>query len=336
VGNNLGCAGARGTKTLRVCVTGAAGQIAYSFIPMLAAGQVFGENVSIELRLLDIPQAEQTLKAVVMEIEDDAYPLVTSIESGTDPKVIFKDADVVVFIGGFPRKDGMERKELLSINGKIFKEQGEALNEVAKKTVKCLVVANPANTNCLILQHHAKTIPKTNFSCLTRLDHNRAIFQLASKSGAKVTEVQNVIIWGNHSATQYPDVTHATIKGKPAKEVIKDDEWVNNTLITTVQKRGAEIIKMRKTSSAFSAAQASRDHLRDWYLGTPEGHYVSMGVVTDGKHYDIPEGLVYSFPVKTKNFEYEIISGLKIDDFSKGKMKTTLEELQGEKTDAGI
>jgi len=190
--------------------------------------------------------------------------LVTSIESGTDPKVIFKDADVVVFIGGFPRKDGMERKELLSINGKIFKEQGEALNEVAKKTVKCLVVANPANTNCLILQHHAKTIPKTNFSCLTRLDHNRAIFQLASKSGAKVTEVQNVIIWGNHSATQYPDVTHATIKGKPAKEVIKDDEWVNNTLITKVQKRGAEIIKRRKTSSAFSAAQAARDHLRDW------------------------------------------------------------------------
>jgi NAD-dependent malate dehydrogenase len=321
-------------KTLRVAVTGAAGQIGYSFIPLLCSGQIFGENVKIEVRLLDIAPAEEILKAVVMEIEDDAYPLVTNIEAGTDPMVIFKDIDVGVFIGGFPRKEGMERKDLLQTNGKIFSAQGKALDTVAKKNVKCLVVANPANTNALILQTHAPSIPKENFTCLTRLDHNRATFQLASKTANSVTAVKNVIIWGNHSATQYPDVNHASIGGKPAKEILKDDEWVSNTFITTVQKRGAEIIKKRKTSSAFSAAHAAKDHLKDWYLGTAEGTWVSMGVVTDGTHYDIPAGLVYSFPVTTKNFEWKIIDGLTIDDFSRGKMKITLEELQGEKVDA--
>jgi len=322
-------------KTLKVTVTGAAGLIAYSFLPMLASGQVFGNDIKIDLSLLDIPQAEATLKSVVMELEDGAYPLLKAVSWGTDPKIVFKGANVVVFIGGFPRKDGQERKEMLKINGKIFKEQGVALSEVAEKDVRCLVVANPANTNCLILQQNAKGIPHENFSCLTRLDHNRAVSQLALRTGASICEVKNVIIWGNHSNTQYPDVNHATVKGASAREVVKDDTWLNTDFLKTIQQRGAEVIKLRKTSSAFSAANATKDHLRDWYFGTPSGQWVSMGIVSDGTAYDVPSEVVYSFPVTCKpGFQVEIVRGLKIDEFSKGKMDATLAELQQEKIDA--
>jgi len=223
---------------------------------------------------------------------------------------------------------------MLKINGKIFKEQGVALGEVAEKDVKCLVVANPANTNCLILQQNAKGIPAENFSCLTRLDHNRAVSQLPIRTGASICEVKNVIIWGNHSNTQYPDVNHATVKGTPAREVVKDDTWLNTDFLKTIQQRGAEVIKLRKTSSAFSAANATKDHLRDWYFGT-EGKWVSMGVVSDGTHYGVPSEVVYSFPVVCKpGFNFEIVKGLKIDEFSQGKMDLTLAELQQEKLDA--
>jgi len=321
-------------KTLRVAVTGAAGQIAYSFLPMLASGQVFGDNVFIELRLLDIIPSQELLRAVVMELQDSAYPLLKDIESGTDPKEIFKDVDVVVFLGGFPRKQGQERKELLQINGKIFKEQGQALSEVAKKNVKSLVVANPANTNCLILQKNAPGIPKENFTCLTRLDQNRATYQIAEKAKVPVTDVKNVIIWGNHSATQYPDVSHGTISGQEIRKAINDDNWLNSAFISKVQKRGAEIIDIRKSSSGLSAANAVKDHLKDWYVGTPIGEWVSMGVVSDGNSYDIPEDLVYSFPVSIRNFDWNVVKGLRIDDFSRGKMRTTLDELLGEKRDA--
>jgi malate dehydrogenase len=226
------------TKVLKVCITGAAGQIGYAFIPLLLTGQVFGPDVRIDLRLLDIPPAEGVLKGVVMEIMDGAYPLLEKVTSGSDPKVLFKDIDVGVFIGGFPRKPGMERKDLLQTNGKIFKAQGEALNEVANPNVKCVVVANPANTNCLLLSNYAANIDKRNFSALTRLDHNRAIAQIAEKAGVHNTNVQNVIIWGNHSTTQYPDVNHGTVNGKSIREVVNDNEYLNKSFVERVQKRG--------------------------------------------------------------------------------------------------
>jgi len=321
------------TKTLRVAVTGAAGQIGYAFLPLLASGTVFGPSVSLELRLLDIEKAEKTLKAVHMELQDGGYPLLKNVEYGWDPKVIFKDVDVAVFIGGFPRQKGQERKDLLQINGKIFKEQGEALDEVAKKTVKCLVVANPANTNCLILQKHAKSIPKENFTCLTRLDHNRALGQLSERAEVPVTAIKGVTIWGNHSTTQYPDVNHATISGQEVRKVIKDDDYLNSAFISRVQKRGGEILETRGTTSVFSAANAVKDHLRDWYHGTPVGEWTSMGVVSDGS-YDIPAGLVFSYPVTTRNFEWQIVQGLKIDEFSRGKLTATQKELEEEKAEA--
>jgi len=321
------------TKTLRVCVTGAAGQIGYSFVPMLCNGSVFGPNFKIQLRLLDIPNAIKVLEGVFLELQDCAYPLVEDIKFGDNPREMFAGCDLVVFVGGFPRKQGMERKDLLKMNGSIFNDQGAALNEVAKKTVKCLVVANPANTNCFILQKHAPTIPKENFSCLTRLDQNRAVAQIASKSNVHVTDVNNVIIWGNHSATQYPDVNNATVQGKPVRSVVGDDAYLNIDFISRVQKRGAEIISARGGSSVFSAANAIKDHLRDWYFGTKPGTYVSMGVVSDGS-YNIPEGLVFSFPVKTENFTYTIVKDLPLDPFSLEKIRLTTQELVEERNEA--
>lgn len=320
------------TKTLRVCVTGAAGQIGYSFIPMLCNGSVFGPDVKIQLRLLDIPNAIKVLEGVFLELQDCAYPLVDDIKFGDNPRDMFLGCDLVVFVGGFPRKQGMERKELLKINGSIFNDQGKALNEVAKKTVKCLVVANPANTNCLILQRHAPTIPKENFSCLTRLDQNRAVAQIALKSNVHTTDVNNVIIWGNHSATQYPDVNHATVQGKPVRNIVNDDAYLNIDFISKVQKRGAEIINVRGASSVFSAANAVKDHLRDWYHGTKPGTYVSMGVVSDGS-YGVPEGLVFSYPVKTENFTYTIVKDLPLDPFSQEKIRLTIQELVEERNE---
>lgn len=228
-----------------------------------------------------------------------------------------------VFIGGFPRKPGMERKDLLAVNGKIFKAQGEALDKVAKKTVKCLVVANPANTNSLILSEFAKSIPKENFTALTRLDHNRALSQIALTSKVHVNSVKNVIIWGNHSTTQYPDVNHGTINGQPIRGVIKDEHYLNDSFIVRVQKRGGEVLDARKNSSVMSAANAAKNHLHDWYFGTKEGEWVSMAVYSDGKHYGVPAGLLYSFPVTCSNFTYKIVEKLKIDAFSQSKLDAT-------------
>lgn len=320
-------------KTYKVCITGAAGQIGYAFIPLLLTGQVFGPNVRIDLRLLDIPQMEEVLKGVVMEIEDGAYPLLEKVTSGSDPKVLFKEIDVGVFFGGFPRKPGMERKDLLKINGKIFKEQGEALSSVANPNVKCVVIANPANTNCLLLSSYASSINKKNFTCLTRLDHNRALTQIGNKAGVHANDVSNVIIWGNHSTTQYPDVNHGTINGKNIREVIKDDEYLNGAFIEKVQKRGGEVLAARKSSSVFSAANATKDHLRDWHAGTKQGEWVSMGVIGNGE-YGLPAGLCFSYPVTTRDFDYQVVQGLKVDAFSQKKLDATREELVQEKNDA--
>lgn len=321
------------SKTLRVCVTGAAGQIGYSFIPLLCNGSVFGNNTKIQLRLLDVPGAIKTLEGVVLELQDCSYSLVDDIKFGDNPREMFEGCDVVVFIGGFPRKQGMERKELLKINGGIFHDQGKALDEVAKKTVKCLVVANPANTNCLILQKYAPSIPRENFSCLTRLDQNRAVAQIALKTGSAVTDVNNIIIWGNHSATQYPDVNHAKVRGESVRNIVNDDPYLNLDFISKVQKRGAEIIQVRGGSSVFSAANAVKDHLRDWYFGTKEGTFVSMGVVSDGS-YGVPEGIVFSYPVTCENFSYKIVQGLSIDPFSAEKIRITTQELVEERNEA--
>lgn len=288
----------------------------------------------IELRLLDVEMCKDPLRGLVMELEDCAYPFVASVQSGFDPMVLFKDMDVGIFVGGFPRKQGMERKELISKNCNIFKVQGAALDKVAKKTCKILVVANPANTNCLMLSKYAPSIPKKNFSCLTRLDHNRSIGQLSIKSKAPVTSINNVIIWGNHSSTQYPDVTYATINGKKATEVINDEKYLSGDFITTIQKRGAAIIDARKASSALSAANAIKDHLKDWYFGTKDNEFVSMGVLTEGNKYGIDEDLCFSFPCKCKNFEYTIVEGLAFNEFSKAKVLATEKELKEEKTDA--
>jgi len=317
-------------KPLIVCITGAAGQIAYSLIFSVATGRLLGPHQPVIINLLDIPKAAEALAGVIMEIEDCAFPLVYGINSLTDPKVAFKDAHVVLMLGAFPRGPGMERKDLLKINVNIFKEQGEALDKYASKDVKVVVVGNPANTNCLTLMNQAKSLPRTAFSALTRLDQNRAFAQVAKKAGTTIKNVNNVIIWGNHSNTQYPDVSHAQIKTasgiKPARAVINDDTWVQTTFIPKVQQRGAEVIKVRKASSAASAANAVVDHVRSWLLGTEEGVYASMAVASDGS-YGVPVGLIYSFPVVCKNGHYTIVKGLKVDEFSQKMMNLTTQEL---------
>ena len=318
---------------LVVCITGAAGQIGYVLSGLVASGQVFGERC-ISLRLLDIEMCMTSLKGLVMELEDCAYPTIESIQFGSDPKILFKDIDVGLFVGGFPRKQGMERKDLIAMNCKIFKEQGIALDTTAKKTVKCLVVANPANTNCLMLSKYAPSIPKKNFSCLTRLDHNRAIGQIALKGKFLVNEVKNVIIWGNHSGTQYPDITYATASGKKVSEAINDEKYLHGEFISTVQKRGAAIIEARKASSALSAANAIKDHMMCWYYGTKDDEFVSMGVLTQGNKYGIDEDLCFSFPCKCKDFEYQIVDNLPFSEFSKLKIAETEKELKDERKDA--
>jgi malate dehydrogenase len=320
-------------SALTVCVTGAAGQIGYSILPMICSGQMLGYDQRIDLALLDIPQCEDALRGVVMEISDSAFPLLNSLKYGSDPREILKDLDIIIFLGGFPRKAGMERKELLQRNMNIFKEQGTALNEVGKPTTLCLVVANPANTNCLVLAHHAPNIPRKNFTAMTRLDHNRSSFQIANKVNALTTDVKNIAIWGNHSSTQYPDVNHGTVHGNPIRPAVNDDEWLNGPFITCVQKRGAAIIEARKLSSAMSAAKAAVDHVRDWVLGSKEGEWVSMGVISDGS-YGIDEGLCYSFPCRTSGREWHIVQGLEIDEFSRGKMEITKRELIEERDEA--
>ncbi|CAO2629957.1 Malate dehydrogenase, cytoplasmic [Lemmus lemmus] len=319
------------SEPIRVLVTGAAGQIAYSLLYSIGNGSVFGKDQPIMLVLLDITPMMGALDGVLMELQDCALPLLKDIIATDKEEVAFKDLDVAVLVGSMPRREGMERKDLLKANVKIFKSQGAALEKYAKKSVKVIVVGNPVNTNCLTASKSASSIPKENFSCLTRLDHNRAKSQIALKLGVTADDVKNVIIWGNHSSTQYPDVNHAKVKLQ-GKEV--DDSWLKGEFITTAQQRGAAVIKARKLSSAMSAAKAISDHIRDIWFGTPEGEFVSMGVISDGNSYGVPDDLLYSFPVVIKNKSWKFVEGLPINDFSREKMDLTAKELAEEKETA--
>ncbi|GGL82181.1 malate dehydrogenase [Deinococcus aerolatus] len=314
---------------VRVAVTGAAGQIGYSLLFRIASGDMLGKDQPVILQLLEVTPALKALQGVVMELRDCAFPLLADIVTSDDPNVAFKDADYALLVGAMPRKAGMERGDLLSANGGIFKPQGEALNRVASRDVKVLVVGNPANTNALIAQQNAPDLTPGQFTAMVRLDHNRAVSQLAEKTGEPVTAIQNLTIWGNHSSTQYPDLSAATVSGRPALELV-DREWYEGQYIPTVAKRGAAIIEARGASSAASAASAAIDHMRDWALGTPEGQWVSMGIPSDGS-YGVPEGLIYGFPVKCSGGSYEIVQGLDVSDFSRGKMDATAQELTEER-----
>ncbi|MCL1923238.1 MAG: malate dehydrogenase [Propionibacteriaceae bacterium] len=319
------------TKTpVKVAVTGAAGQICYSLLFRLASGSLLGEDQPIELRLLEITPALKALEGVVMELDDCAFPQLAGVEIGDDPLKVFDGANVALLVGARPRTAGMERNDLLSANGEIFTKQGKALNEVAASDIRVCVTGNPANTNALIAMNNAPDIPATQFSALTRLDHNRAISQLAAKLGVAVTDITKMTIWGNHSATQFPDLYHTEVGGKNAAELIGDQEWIASTFIPTVAQRGAAIIEARGSSSAASAANATIEHVRDWLLGTPAGDWTSMAVVSDGS-YGVPEGLMSSFPVTTSGGDYSIVQGLDLNEFSREKIDASVAELQGEK-----
>jgi malate dehydrogenase len=315
---------------VKVAVTGAAGQIGYSLLFRIASGELLGPDTPVELRLLEITPALKTLEGVVMELDDCAFPLLSKVEIGDDANTIFDSANLALLVGARPRTKGMERGDLLEANGAIFTAQGKALNEVAADDVRIGVTGNPANTNALIAMSNAPDIPSERFSALTRLDHNRALSQLAAKTGAPVTDIKKLTIWGNHSATQYPDIFHAEVGGKNAAEVVNDQSWLENDFIPTVAKRGAAIIEARGSSSAASAASATIDAARDWLRGSPDGDWVSMAVVSDGS-YDVPEGLVYSYPVTTKGGDWEIVQGLEINEFSRGRMDATANELVEER-----
>lgn len=312
-------------QPVKVAVSGAAGQISYSLLFRIASGDMLGKDQPIILQLLEIEAALPALKGVVMELEDCAFPLLHGIETSSDPLVAFKDIDYALLVGSRPRSKGMERKDLLEVNGKIFIEQGRALNSVAKKSVKVLVVGNPANTNALIALKNADGLNPRNFTAMLRLDHNRAYSQLAAKTGTHTTDINGIVVWGNHSATQYPDITAAVVNGTKASELV-DQSWLVDNFIPTVQKRGAAIIEARGLSSAASAANAAIEHIRDWVLGTKEGQYVSMGVPSDGS-YGIPEGVIYGFPCTCKDGEYTIVQGLEISEFSRERMMATYQEL---------
>ncbi len=315
---------------VRVAVTGAAGQIGYALLFRIASGDMLGKDQPIILQLLEIPQAMKALEGVVMELNDCAFPLLRGIESSDDPNVAFKNADFALLVGSRPRGPGMERKDLLEANGAIFTVQGKALSDHASRDVKVLVVGNPANTNCLIALNNAPNLKPEQFTAMTRLDHNRAISQLAGKTGAQVADIERMIIWGNHSSTQVPDVTHAVVGGRSATELI-DESWVADTFIPTIQKRGAAIIQARGASSAASAANAAVDHVRSWALGTPEGDWVSMGIPSRGD-YDVPEGLVFSFPVRVANGVIAVVQGLEIPEPVRQRMQVTRNELEEERT----
>ena len=318
------------TTPVKVAVTGAAGQIGYSLLFRIASGALFGADTPVELRLLEITPALKALEGVVMELDDCAFPTLAKVEIGDDANKVFDGVNHALLVGARPRGPGMERGDLLSANGGIFAPQGKALNEVAADDIHVTVTGNPANTNALIAMNNAPDIPRTRFSALTRLDHNRAISQLSAKLGVPVTEIRKMTIWGNHSATQYPDLFHAEVSGQNAAQAVGDQDWLENTFIPTVAKRGAAIIDARGASSAASAASATIDHARTWALGSPEGDWVSMAVVSDGS-YGVPEGLISSFPVVCKGGEYEIVQGLEIDDFSRGKIDASVAELAGER-----
>ncbi len=317
-------------QPVRVAVTGAAGQIGYGLLFRIAAGEMLGRDQPVILQLLEITAALPALKGVVMELEDCAFPLLHGVATSDDPKVAFRDAEIALLVGARPRSKGMERKDLLEANAQIFTVQGRALDEVASRTVKVLVVGNPANTNALIAMKSARGLKAQQFTAMMRLDHNRALSQLAAKLGRPVATIRKMTVWGNHSATQYPDVFHAEIDGQKAWSMINDLAWLESTFIPAIQKRGAAVIEARGASSAASAANAAIDHVRDWVLGTREGDWVSMGVPADGS-YGIAGDVVYGYPVTCRNGEYRIVQGLPVSDFSRARMDATLKELQEER-----
>ncbi|MEU9357841.1 malate dehydrogenase [Streptomyces argenteolus] len=319
------------TRTpVNVTVTGAAGQIGYALLFRIASGHLLGPDVPVNLRLLEIPQGLKAAEGTAMELDDCAFPLLRNIEITDDPNVGFAGANVALLVGARPRTKGMERGDLLSANGGIFKPQGKAINDNAADDIKVLVVGNPANTNALIAQAAAPDVPAERFTAMTRLDHNRAISQLAAKTGAAVSDIKRLTIWGNHSATQYPDIFHAEIAGKNAAEVVNDEAWLADTFIPTVAKRGAAIIEARGASSAASAANAAIDHVHTWVNGTAEGDWTSMGIPSDGS-YGVPEGIISSFPVTTKDGKYEIVQGLDINEFSRARIDASVKELTEER-----
>ncbi|MEV4678696.1 MULTISPECIES: malate dehydrogenase [Actinomadura] len=319
------------TRTpVTVTVTGAAGQIGYALLFRIASGHLLGADVPVRLRLLEIPQAVKAAEGTAMELDDCAFPLLSGIDIFDDATKAFEGANVALLVGARPRTKGMERGDLLEANGGIFKPQGEAINAGAADDVKVLVVGNPANTNALIAQSHAPDVPAERFTAMTRLDHNRALAQLSKKAGVSVADIKKMTIWGNHSATQYPDIFHAEIGGKNAAATVNDQAWLENDFIPTVAKRGAAIIEARGASSAASAASAAIDHVHTWVNGTADGDWTSMAVVSDGS-YGVPEGLISSFPVTTKDGKWEIVQGLEIDDFSRARIDASVNELSEER-----
>jgi len=316
-------------QPLNVAITGAAGQIGYALAFRIASGAMLGADQPINLHLLEITPALPALGGVVMELNDCAFPTLNKVVATDDARVAFRDCHVGLLVGARPRGPGMERKDLLLANAQIFSAQGKALNEVANRTVRILVVGNPANTNALIASRNAPALDRGCFTAMTRLDHNRALSQLGEKSGAHVNDIRRMIIWGNHSATQYPDISHAQVKGKPAKSLV-DQKWIEEQFIPTVQQRGAAVIKARGSSSAASAASAAIDHVRTWMLGTADGDWTSMAIASEGS-YGIKEGLIYSYPVTCRNGAYQIVQGLSIDEFSRKRMGVTETELREER-----
>ena len=317
---------------MRVAVTGAAGQIGYSLLFRIANGDMLGKDQPVILQLLDLPQAQAAVKGVVMELEDCAFPLLAGVVITDDPKVAFKDADVALLVGARPRSKGMERKDLLEANAQIFTVQGKALDEVASRDVKVLVVGNPANTNAYIAMKSAPSLPRENFTAMLRLDHNRALSQIAAKTGKPVSSIEKMFVWGNHSPTMYADYRYATVDGKSVKDLINDPVWNNDVFLPTVGKRGAAIIEARGLSSAASAANAAIDHVHDWVLGS-NGKVVTMGIPSNGE-YGIPKDVMFGYPVTTANGKYEIVQGLEIDAYSQEKINITLKELEEER--AGV
>ena len=317
------------SSPVKVVVTGAAGQIGYALVYRIASGQMLGPDTKVELRLLEVPQARGALDGVAMELDDCAFPALAGVVCTDDPNEAFDGANVGLLVGARPRTKGMERGDLLEANGAIFTVQGKAINDNAADDVKILVVGNPANTNAMIAMNSAPDVPRERFTAMMRLDHNRALTQVAQKTGASVSDVKNMTIWGNHSATQYPDVVHAKVAGKSAWDTIADEAWVADTFIPTVQKRGAAIIEARGASSAASAANAAIDHIHDWVLGTPEGDWVSMGVAVDGQ-YGIDKGIICGLPCVAKNGEWSVVEGLELDAFSKPRIDASVAELREE------
>jgi malate dehydrogenase len=317
-------------NSVRVAVTGAAGQIGYALLFRIASGQLLGLDTPVHLSLLEIPAAVKAAEGTAMELDDCAFPLLAGVDIYDDPNQAFDGVNIALLVGARPRTKGMERGDLLEANGGIFKPQGRALNDHAASDLKVLVVGNPANTNCLIAQSNAPDVPRDRFTAMMRLDHNRAIAQVAGKTGAQISEVTNMTIWGNHSATQYPDVFHAKVKGENGAEAVGDQEWIENDFIPTVQKRGAAIIEARGASSAASAANAAIDHIHDWVLGTPEGDWVSMAIASEGA-YGVEEGIFSGFPCTCAGGEYTVVSGLDLDDFSRSRIDATVKELTEER-----